>query len=128
MRVLDGRSPRALEHRLAPVIDTDRAPLRAVRHKRRELADKAEAIGELGVRAVLPDEPLDLVSLAALAWCADDAQERVTRSFVRFGFGAKVDEFERIWAGICANLAMAIGRNGGGPEARGDLGRRCRWP
>jgi hypothetical protein len=47
-------SPPPLEHRLAPVINTDRAPLRAVHHERRE------QIGELGVPAVLPRQPLDV--------------------------------------------------------------------
>ena len=54
-----------LEHRLAPVIDTDRMPLRAIRHERRK------QIGELGVPAVLRDESLDLVPLPAVAWLAD---------------------------------------------------------
>ena len=64
------RSSPPLEHRLAPVIDTYRAPLRAVRNKRRE------QIGELGVPTVLPHEPLDVVPLAPPARFADDRQER----------------------------------------------------
>ena len=52
------RSSPPLEHRLAPVIDTDRAPLRAVCHERRE------QIGELGVPTVLPRQPLHVVPLA----------------------------------------------------------------
>jgi hypothetical protein len=59
-----------LEHRLAPVIDTDRAPLRAVRHQRRE------QIGELGVPTILPHEPLDVVPLAPPARFADDREDR----------------------------------------------------
>jgi hypothetical protein len=59
-----------LEHRLAPVIDADRTPLRAVRHKRRE------QIGELGVPTVLPHEPLHVVPLASPARLADDRQDR----------------------------------------------------
>jgi hypothetical protein len=46
-----------------PVIDTERAPLRTVRHQRRQ------QIGELGVPTVLPHEPLDVLPLASLA-CA----------------------------------------------------------
>jgi hypothetical protein len=37
-----------------------------------KLANKRKQIREIGVRAVWPDEPLDLVPLAPLAWCADD--------------------------------------------------------
>jgi hypothetical protein len=43
------------EHRLAPFIDTDRAPLRAVHRERRK------QIGELGIPTILPDEALHVV-------------------------------------------------------------------
>jgi hypothetical protein len=39
---------------------------------------RGKQIRELGVRAVLPDESLDVVPLAPLAWFADDAQDRAT--------------------------------------------------
>jgi len=71
--VLGGpRSAPPLEHRLAPVIDTDRAPLGAIYHERRE------QIGELDVPTVLPRQPLDVVSLASPARFADDRQDRAT--------------------------------------------------
>ena len=66
------RSPPLLEHRLTPVIDTDRAPLGAVRHERRK------QIGELGVPTVLPRQPLHVASLAPPAGFADNRENRDT--------------------------------------------------
>jgi hypothetical protein len=62
--------PRPLVHRLAPVVDTLRAPLGTIHHERRE------QIGELGVPTVLPRQPLYVVPLTPPAWFADDGEDR----------------------------------------------------
>jgi hypothetical protein len=61
-----------LEHRLTPIIDTCRAPLRAACHERRK------QIGEHGVPTVLPRQPLHVVPLASPARFADHRQDRDT--------------------------------------------------
>ena len=64
------RSSPPLVHRLAPIIDAGRDPLRTIRHKRRE------QIGELGVPPVLPRQPLHVMPLPSPARFADNCEDR----------------------------------------------------
>ena len=77
-------------HRFAPIMNTERASLRAIRHKRRK------QIGELGVPTVLARQSLYVVSLTPTAWFAETTDRTGSRTSER----------------VCAPFRGIVGRVG----------------